>query len=76
MGSAMAPLKKLLMPQAAILPEFTDTTPMPFGKYKGKALINVPGPYLLWLYNNGCEHERLKKYIVSNLDAIIKESKR
>jgi uncharacterized protein (DUF3820 family) len=54
--------------------EFTDTTPMPWGKYKGKALVNVPAVYLLWLYNNNLQHEALKKYIIENLDALSKEA--
>lgn len=29
---------------------FNDKTPMPFGKYKGEAMENVPAGYLLWLY--------------------------
>jgi uncharacterized protein (DUF3820 family) len=52
---------------------FTDSTPIPFGKYKGKAMINVPAQYLLWLYNKGCYHEGVKKYIQDNLDSLNKE---
>jgi len=26
---------------------------MPFGKFKGKLLIDVPEPYLVWLKNQG-----------------------
>lgn len=52
----------------------TDKTPMPFGKYKGTAMINVQAPYLLWLYNNGCSHEGVRKYITENLDALNKEN--
>ena len=28
-------------------------TPMPFGKYKGRPLIDLPEPYLLWFSNKG-----------------------
>ncbi len=28
-----------------------DTDPMPFGKYKGTKMANVPDSYLLWIYN-------------------------
>ena len=52
---------------------FTDHTPMPFGKYKGTAMANVPAPYLLWLYNKGCDHEGIKKYIIANLELLKKE---
>lgn len=53
--------------------DFTDNTLMPFGVHKGKAMINVPAKYLLWLYNEGCNHAQVKKYITDNLDAINKE---
>lgn len=48
---------------------------MPFGKYEGKAMINVPAQYLLWLFNQGCNHAGVRKYIIENLDALNKEVK-
>jgi uncharacterized protein (DUF3820 family) len=30
----------------------TDESKMPFGKYKGDQMINVPANYLLFLYND------------------------
>lgn len=27
--------------------------PMPFGKYKGKMLIDLPEPYVVWFHNKG-----------------------
>ena len=53
---------------------FTDRTPMPFGRYKDKAMANVPAPYLLWLHREGCDHPGVKKYIDENLDCLIKEN--
>lgn len=29
------------------------TTTMPFGKYKGRLLINLPEPYLVWFSKQG-----------------------
>ena len=26
---------------------------MPFGRYKGRLLIDLPEPYVVWFYNNG-----------------------
>jgi uncharacterized protein (DUF3820 family) len=28
-------------------------TKMPFGKYKGKLICNLPEPYLVWFYQKG-----------------------
>lgn len=48
----------------------TDKDPMPWGKYKGDKLIDIPASYLLWIYeNNKCSGD-LKAYIKDNLDAI------
>jgi uncharacterized protein (DUF3820 family) len=55
---------------------YTDATPMPFGKYQGKPLIAVPAHYLLWLYDKGCDHVQLKRYIIDNLAALKKEAGR
>jgi uncharacterized protein (DUF3820 family) len=54
--------------------EITDNTPMPFGRHQGKAMVNVPGVYLLWLYNQGCSHAGVRKYLIDNLNAIKKEA--
>jgi uncharacterized protein (DUF3820 family) len=53
-----------------------DSSLMPFGKYKGRRLIDVPAPYFLWLHHKGCQHEGVRQYINSNLDAIIQEAER
>jgi uncharacterized protein (DUF3820 family) len=51
-----------------------DNTPMPFGKYQGKAMVNVPAVYLIWLFDNGCSHAGVKKYIQDNLEILKKEA--
>ena len=28
-------------------------TRMPFGKYKGRLLVDLPEPYVIWFYNKG-----------------------
>lgn len=53
--------------------EITDNSPMPFGKHKDKAMINIPAKYLLWLFNEGCTHPGVKQYLLENIDAIRKE---
>ena len=56
------------------MPKLTDESPMPFGKYKGDQMINVPPKYLLWLYEEGCSDEAVTGYIDENLDVIEKEA--
>lgn len=51
----------------------TDTTIMPFGKYKGEALVNVPSEYLLWLFDNGKCFGALRQYIIDNKEGLRKE---
>lgn len=51
-----------------------DNSKMPYGKYKGKQLIDVPADYLLWLYYNDRASPPVKQYIIDNLDALKKEA--
>lgn len=55
--------------------EFTDETPMPFGKYKGTKLANVPAEYLMYLYDNDKVIGHLKNYIEDNKDVLAIELK-
>lgn len=54
--------------------EFTDSTEMPFGQHKGKRMIDVPAKYLLWLFNEGCKHAGVRKYLNENIDAIKQQA--
>lgn len=54
-----------------------DNSEMPYGKYKGEKLINVPRYYLVWLYGKINEKSRihwkltdklLHKYINENIN--------
>lgn len=52
-----------------------DRSEMPFGKYKGVIIANVPDEYLLWLHGEleiKCSQfaKPLKEYLDENLDAI------
>ena len=51
----------------------TDESIMPFGKYKGEKLANVPAEYLLWLYENNKVYGGIEKYIADNLDVLRME---
>ena len=52
----------------------TDESAMPFGKFKGCKMANVPASYLLWLYNNNKCNYAVKTYIESNIDVLKLET--
>ena len=57
----------------------TDTDPMPFGKYKGERMEDVPARYLHWLWTNGLSSKAerktslVAKYIEENLAVLMSE---
>jgi len=54
----------------------TDNSLIPFGKYTGQKLANVPASYLIWIFeNNKCTAE-IAKYINENMDVLKEEIKR
>jgi hypothetical protein len=57
------------------MPELTDNDKMPFGKYKGKSLIEVPASYLIYCYENYNLREALKNYIKNNMDVLKQQAK-
>lgn len=57
-----------------------DTSPMPFGKYKGVAMQDVSVSYLHWLYHNALNQDygftqALIDYIHTSWDALKLEDK-
>ena len=50
---------------------------MPFGKYKGKPMRDVPATYLDWLYDQPWlpKWPRVAAYIDTNMNCVIKELK-
>lgn len=54
----------------------TDESLMPFGKFKGRALANVPAAYLIWVWEETEVREPLKSYIKDNLDVLYLQVKR
>ncbi len=57
----------------------TDITPMPFGKYKGQPMQDVPVNYLHWFWRAGTMDNdaaiAVKDYIQNNLSALRMENK-
>lgn len=54
-------------------PALTDTDMMPFGKYAGQFMQDVPPHYLEWLKNEGCSNIFVANYIHNSWDAIQQE---
>ena len=55
------------------------TTKMPYGKYKGVTLIDLPEPYVVWYYDNGLPKGELGRLLselyeikVNGLESLIK----
>ena len=53
--------------------EYTDTTIMQFGKYKGCQMSEVPDEYLLYLYDNCNLFGGLKKYIEDKISMLLNQ---
>lgn len=53
----------------------TDNSPMPWGKYQGVQMANVPATYLIWLYENGKCDPQVKAYVDDNLEVLKLEVK-
>jgi len=56
--------------------KITDSTPMPWGKYKGTAMEDVPADYLIWCYDNDKCSPDVRAYIEDNMDVLNHEIKR
>lgn len=54
----------------------TDNTPMPWGKYKGQKMINVPASYLLYLNTSGKCPPNMMAYINDNKEVLDEEMRR
>jgi len=52
----------------------TDESPMPWGKYKGTAMCNVPATYLIWIYDNDKIDKPVREYVEDNRELLDKET--
>lgn len=64
---------KLYILAKEIKMELDDNSPMPWGKYKGEKMANVPATYLMWLYDNNKCNAEVQAYINDNMDALKEE---
>ncbi len=53
-----------------------DSSPMPFGIYKGRALREVPAGYLLFLHEQGKRYWGLTNFIEHNLEKIKEQAEK
>ena len=51
----------------------TDNSSMPFGKYQGQKMANVPPEYLLWIFENNKCTPTVAKYIAENMNVLKAE---
>jgi uncharacterized protein (DUF3820 family) len=51
-----------------------DSDLMPFGKYKGSKMIDVPADYLLWYLENG-KFGNVMDYCIENKEVFLQEIK-
>jgi len=52
-----------------------DSDPMPFGKFKGRKMEDVPAQYLLWLYDQNPSDGPVTQYIENSHSALMTECK-
>ena len=45
----------------------TEGLTMPYGKYQGKKIKEVPEDYLMWLYEHGKCNWEVRSYIFDNI---------
>jgi hypothetical protein len=58
------------------LDKLDDNSPMPWGKFQGTKLVNVPADYLIWIKDNmkrTISNQNVFDYIHENLDVLQKE---
>lgn len=54
--------------------KLTDDSPMPFGKFKGKRMEEVPASYLHWLWTQESSKETsVMLYIKDNMGSLKQE---
>ena len=55
--------------------KLTDESPMPYGKYKGRPMEDVPADYLIWLVDNQRASPEVMGYVEENREVLNKEIK-
>jgi uncharacterized protein (DUF3820 family) len=53
-----------------------DDSSMPYGKYEGTKMANVPASYLLWCHRERKIHPDVDRYVFQNMDVLLKEEQK
>lgn len=69
------------IPDPTMLLELANTI-MPYGKYQGRLLIDLPEPYVVWMYGNGFPKGKLGEQLhllyeikLNGLEGLVKPLK-
>jgi len=62
MHTDQSKIMKAVVPDSEVLLKIAKTQ-MPIGKYKGRHLLDLPEPYLIWLANQGFPQGSLGKML-------------
>jgi len=54
--------------------KLTDKSLMPWGRYKGYNMENVPANYLLYMYSRGITDPLVSEYVVENMETLKLET--
>lgn len=61
--------------------KYLATQSMPYGKHKGMKFIDLPEPYVVWLYHNALPEGKLGHYIgllyeikLNGLESLVRKS--
>lgn len=46
---------------------------IPYGRYQGKKMKDIPAKYLVWLYNHNRTSHEVAKYVRWNRDVLLEE---
>jgi hypothetical protein len=63
-------------PEFKSINRLTDKDAMPYGKWNGTPMANVPADYLLWMSDNNKLTPQVRAYVTDNWDGLCKEAGR
>lgn len=70
------PWPRGLMSGAGTMTNYLDDIIMPFGKYKGECIVDIPLSYLEWIYDNLELNGDLQQAVSDAIDLLSSETTR